>query len=46
MIDRDSEASGSTYAMDASGSITVVGLPGEVSLTGSASVAINTTNLR
>src|SRR5207249_2265596 len=43
-IYRDSEATASTYALQASApSITVVGLPSEISLTGSATVAINTT---
>ncbi len=43
VIYRDSEASGSTYALDASGSIAVEGLPNEVTLTGTANVMINTT---
>ena len=44
VIDRDSEASGSTYALQATApSIALVGLPTEVGLTGSATVAINTT---
>ena len=49
VIDRDSEASGSTYALQAStpqgstNDIKVLGLPSEITLTGGASVAINTT---
>ena len=41
---RDSEASGSTYALQAAASsFTILGLPAEIGLSGSASVAINTT---
>jgi len=44
VIYRDTEATASTYALQASApSISVVGLPAGISLTGSASVAINTT---
>ena len=44
VIYRDSTAAGSKYALQASApSITVLGLPSEITLTGAASVAINTT---
>ncbi len=44
VIYRDSEATASTYALEASApSIAVVGLPSGISLAGSATVAINTT---
>ncbi len=44
VIIRDSEATGSTYALQASApSIALLGLPSEISLTGAANVAINTT---